>query len=171
LLIRCVLIQGWIQQNHTRLFDITTKISKGENTDDLFQLCIYELLNNRVINSIPDNEKFFYFARIVRNQYHSKNSKFHKVYRKHTFVELDSNMDIPQDDYEPEVITMEWVLQEVEKIKQEQWYLGQIFLLYLSKGANLTKLSKLTQIPINNLSRDIKIVKGILNNKLNEKLN
>jgi len=80
-------------------------------------------------------------------------------------------MDIPQDDYEPEVITMEWVLQEVEKIKQEQWYLGQIFLLYLSKGANLTKLSKLTQIPINNLSRDIKIVKGILNNKLNEKLN
>ena len=80
-------------------------------------------------------------------------------------------MDIPQDDYEPQVITMEWVLEEVEKIKQEQWYLGQIFLLYLSKGANLTKLSKLTQIPINNLSRDIKIVKGILNNKLNEKLN
>jgi hypothetical protein len=65
---------------------------------------------------------------------------------------------------------LEWVLDEVENIKKEQWYLGQIFLLYLSKGGNLTKLSRLTNIPINNLSRDIKIVKGILIDKLNEKL-
>jgi hypothetical protein len=164
------LIQGWIQDNHKRLFEITTKISKGENTDDLFQLCIEELLNNRVINSVPDNQKFFYFARIVRNQYHSKNSKFHKVYRKYQFTSLDSNIDIPQETYEEPSITLEWVLDEVEKIKKEQWYIGQIFLLYLSKGGNLTKLSKLTGIPINNLSRDIKIVKGILNNKLNEKI-
>lgn len=164
------MIQGWIQDNHNRLFEITTKISKGQNTDDLFQLCIEELLNNRVIDSVPDNQKFFYFARIVRNQYHSKNSKFHKVYRKHQFTSLDSNIDIAQEEYESPFITMEWLIEEVEKIRKEQWYLGQIFLLYLSKGGNLTKLSKLTGIPINNLSRDIKIVKGILNNKLNEKI-
>lgn len=164
------MIQGWIQDNHKRLLEITTKISKGDNTDDLFQLCIEELLNNRVITSVPDNQKFFYFARIVRNQYHSNNSKYHKVYRKYQFSSLDSNVDIPQETYEEPSITLEWVLEEIEKIKKEQWYLGQIFLLYLSKGANLTKLSKLTQIPINNLSRDIKTVKDILNNKLNEKI-
>lgn len=165
------MIQKWIEDNHSRLFEITTKISKGENTNDLFQLCMEELLNNQVIESVPDNQKFFYYARIVKNQYLSRNSKYHKIYRKYQFTSLDNNLDIPQESYEEPTITLEWVLQEVEKIKQQQWYLGQIFLLYLSKGANLTKLSKLTGIPINSLSRDIKVVKTILNNKLNEKLN
>lgn len=165
------MLQQWIDENHNRLFDIATKISKGIDTNDLFQLCILELLNNRNIHTVPDNEKFFYFARIVKNQFVSKNSKFHKIYRKQRFVELDSNLDIPEEEYQEPIITLDWVFEEIEKIKQKDWYLGQVFLLFLSKDANLTRTSKITGIPINNLSRDIKIVKSILNNKLKQKNN
>ena len=112
----------------------------------------------------------FFFARIVRNNFNSKTSKFHKIYRKNNFVELSSNIDIPQEEYEEPILSIEWVLQEVDKIKQYDWYLGQIFLLWLSRGANLTQLSKTTGIPINNLSRDIRQVKSILNKQYKEKL-
>lgn len=164
------MLQQWIDENHNRLLEITTKISKGVDTNDLYQLSIEELLNNRNIRSVPDNEKFFYFARIVKNQFASKNSKFHKIYRKHKFVELDSNIDIIEEEYQEPIVTLDWVLNEIEKIKEKDWYLGQVFLLFLSKDANLTRTSKITGIPINNLSRDIKIVKGMLNNKLKEKI-
>lgn len=164
------MLRSWVENNHKKLFEITCKVSKDEYPQDLFQLCIEELLNNRKVNSIPDDQKFFYFAKIVKNQFNSKNSKYHKIYRKYQFIQLDTNMDIPQDEYEPPSITMDWVLDEVEKIRREQWYLGQLFLLYLSRGANLTKLSKLTNIPISNLSRDINLVKNMLKSKLEEKL-
>jgi hypothetical protein len=164
------LIQAWIQENHKRLYEITKKLSKGIDTNDLFQLSVEELLINKNIHAVPDNEKFFYFARIVKNQYHSKTSKFHKIYRKHRFQSLDSSTDIIYEEYEEPVVSLEWVLEEIEKLKQKDWYLGQIFLLFLSKDANLTRTSEITGIPINNLSRDIKLVKGILHNKLKKKL-
>jgi len=165
------LLQKWIEDNHQRLFEIATKISKGVDTNDLFQLSIEELLRNQNIHDVPDNEKFFYYARIVKNQFASNNSKFHKIFRKHKFQKLDDNIDVIYEEYEEPVVTLEWVFEEIEKIKKTDWYLGQIFLLFLSKDANLTRTSKITGIPINNLSRDIKIVKGILNNKLKQKIN
>lgn len=165
------MLEQWITDNHKRLFEIASKVSKGIDTSDLFQLSIEELLKSRSIHAIPDNEKFFYFVRICKNQFASNNSKFHKIYRKHKFHQLDENIDVIYEEYEEPVITLEWVLNEIEEIKKKDWYLGQVFLLFLSKDANLTKTSKITGIPINNLSRDIKIVKGILNNKLKEKMN
>jgi hypothetical protein len=164
------LIQSWIQDNHKRLYEITKKISKGIDTNDLFQLSVEELLINKNINAVPDDEKFFYFARIVKNQYCSNNSKFHKIYRKNRFQSLETSFDLAYDEYEEPVLTLDWVLEEIEKLKHKDWYLGQIFLLFLSKDANLTRTSKITGIPINNLSRDIKLVKGILHKKLKEKL-
>jgi hypothetical protein len=83
---------------------------------------------------------------------------------------LDSSTDIIYEEYVEPVVSLEWVLEEIEKLKQKDWYLGQIFLLFLSKDANLTRTSEITGIPINNLSRDIKLVKGILHNKLKKKL-
>ena len=160
----------WIEENINELRKICSSISKQNNIDDLLQVSIEQLLTNRRINEIPDGEKLFFFARIVRNNFNSKTSKYHKIYRKHSFVELSSNIDIPIDDYEEPLLTMEWVLEEVDKIKQYDWYLGQIFLLWLSRGANLTQLSKSTGIAINSLSRDIRKVKLILNDKLKERL-
>ena len=164
------MLNDWIQQNINELIKICSSISRQNNVDDLLQVCIEQLLKSKRIHQVPESERLFFFARIVRNNFNSKTSNYHKVYRKNNFVELSSNIDIPQEEYEESILSIEWVLEEVDKIKQYDWYLGQIFLLWLSRGANLTQLSKATGIPINNLSRDIRQVKSILNKQYKEKL-
>ena len=164
------MLNDWIEENILHLQKICNRVAKQNNTDDLLQTSIEQLLNNKRIHDIPSNERLFFFAKIVRNNYNSKTSKYHKLYRKTNFVELGSNIDIPQEDYEEDIFTIEWVLEEVEKIKQQDWYLGQITLHYFAEDCNLTKLSKKIGIPINSLSRDIRKVKIILNDRRQEKL-
>ena len=164
------MLNDWIEQNILHLQKICNRVARENNTDDLLQTSIEQLLNNKRIHDIPDNERLFFFAKIVRNNFNSKTSRYHKLYRKTNFVELGSNIDIPNEEYEEEIFTIEWVVEEVEKIKQYDWYLGQITLHYFAEDCNLTRLSKKIGIPINNLSRDIKKVKLILNDKLQEKL-
>lgn len=164
------MLNDWIEENINELRKICNRVARQNNTDDLLQVSIQQFLTNRKVILIPDGEKLFFFARIVRNNFNSKTSKYHKIYRKTNFVELGSNIDIQQDEYHEPVLTLEWVLEEVEKIKQYDWYLGQITLHYFAEDCNLTKLSKKIGIPINNLSRDIRKVKVILNDKLQEKL-
>ena len=164
------MLNDWIEQNILHLQKICNRVAKQNNTDDLLQVSIEQLLNNKRIHDIPSRERLFFFAKIVRNNYNSKTSKYHKLYRKTNFVELGSNIDIPNEDYEEDIFTIEWVLEEVEKIKQQDWYLGQITLHYFAEDCNLTRLSKKIGIPINNLSRDIKKVKIILNDRRQEKL-
>ena len=164
------MLNDWIEQNITELRKICNRVAKQNNTDDLLQVSIQQFLTNRKITLVPDGEKLFFFARIVRNNFNSKTSKYHKIYRKHNFVELGSNIDIPQEEYTDPILTIEWVLNELEEMKKYDWYLAQITLHYFAEDCNLTRLSKKIGIPINNLSRDIKKVKLILNDKLQEKL-
>ena len=164
------MLNDWIEQNINELRKICNSVARQNNTDDLLQLSIHQLLTNKKIQDIPDGEKLYFFARIVRNNFNSKTSKYHKIYRKTNFVELGSNLDIPQEEYEEPILTIEWMLEELELLKKEDWYLATITLHFLSEGCNLTKLSKKVGIPINNLSRDIKKVKLILNKKYKEKL-
>lgn len=86
------------------------------------------------------------------------------------FIEFNPEIEVKCEEYEEPILTLEWVFEQVEIIKKHDWYLGQIFLLWLSREANLTKLSKDTGIPINNLSRDIRQVKSILNKLYKQKL-
>jgi sugar diacid utilization regulator len=79
-------------------------------------------------------------------------------------------MDISNEDSTDPILTIEWVLEQLEEIKKNDWYLAQITLHYFAEDCNLTRLSKKIGIPINNLSRDIRKVKVILNDKLQEKL-
>lgn len=164
------MLNDWIEKNINELRKICNSVARQNNTDDLLQLSIHQLLTNKKIQDIPDGEKLYFFARIVRNNFNSKTSKYHKIYRKTNFVELGSNLDIPQEEYEEPILTIEWMLEELELLKKEDWYLATITLHFLSEGCNLTKLSKKVGIPINNLSRDIKKVKLILNKKYKEKL-
>lgn len=164
------MLNDWIENNYNELRKICSSVAKTNNIDDLLQLSIEQLITNARIKDVPDSEKLFFFARIVRNNYNSKTSKYHKVYRSKKFVEYNFNLNIAVEEYEEPTLTIEWVLEEVQKIKNKDWYLGQIFLLYLSRGANLTRLSKEIGIPINNLSRDIKIVKIMLNKLYEQKI-
>ena len=164
------MLNDWIEQNINELRKICNRVAKQNNTDDLLQVSIQQFLTNRKVILIPDGEKLFFFARIVRNNFNSKTSKYHKIYRKTNFVELGSNIDIPQEEYTDPILTIEWVLNELEEMKKYDWYLAQITLHYFAEDCNLTRLSKKIGIPINNLSRDIKKVKVILNDKLQQKL-
>jgi hypothetical protein len=164
------LLKNWIEENINELKKICNRVAKQNNTDDLLQVSIEQLINNKRINDVPVNERLFFFAKIVRNNFNSKTSKYHKIYGNNRYVELNYNIDLPNEEYEEPILTMEWVLEEIEKIKQYDWYSGQIFLLWLAKGANLTQLSKQTGIPINTLSRDIREVKNYLNKLYNEKI-
>ena len=164
------MLNDWIEENITELRKICNRVAKQNNTDDLLQVSIQQFLTNRKITLVPNGEKLFFFARIVRNNFNSKTSKYHKIYRKTNFVELGSNIDIPQEEYTDPILTIEWVLNELEEMKKYDWYLAQITLHYFAEDCNLTRLSKKIGIPINNLSRDIKKVKLILNDKLQEKL-
>ncbi len=111
------MLNDWIEENINELRKICNSVARQNNTDDLLQVSIQQFLTNRKIDLIPDGEKLFFFARIVRNNFNSKTSKYHKLYRKTNFVELGSNIDIPQEEYEEDIFTIEWVLEEVEKIK------------------------------------------------------
>jgi excinuclease UvrABC helicase subunit UvrB len=164
------LLNDWIEENILHLQKICQSVSKNNDSSDLCQICLEQLLKSKTINNVPDEQKLYFFARLVRNNFNSKTSRYHKVYRKTNFVELGSNMDISNEDYTDSVLTIEWVLEEIEKIKQYDWYLGQITLHYFAEDCNLTRLSKKIGIPINNLSRDIRKIKIILNDKLQEKL-
>lgn len=164
------MLGAWIEDNINELRKICSSISRQNDIDDLLQISIEQLLNNKRIIQVPEDERLFFFARIVRNNFNSRTSKYHKVYRKTNFVELGSNIDIPQEEYEEPILTIEWMLEELELMKQEDWYLATITLHYLSEGCNLTKLSKKVGIAINSLSRDIKKAKLILNHKLQERI-
>jgi len=165
-----ILLNDWIEQNINELRKICQRVSKKNDSSDLCQICIEQLLKSKRIHEIPDSEKLYFFARIVRNNFNSNTSRYDKTYRKTNFVELGSNIDIIQDEYQEDILTIEWVLDELELLKKEDWYLATITLHYLSQGCNLTRLSKKVGIAINSLSRDIKKAKLILNQKLQERI-
>jgi DNA-directed RNA polymerase specialized sigma24 family protein len=153
----------WITNNYNELKTICSKITRGQDYEDLLHICVEQFLHNQVVKTIPDKEKLFFFARIVRNQYNSKSSKYHYTYRKYQFNEL-VEYDIPDVEYEETQFNLSWVKEELKKI---DWYYGRLFELYIEEGCSVTKLSKRTTIPINSVSRDINKVRRHLKQKRN----
>jgi DNA-directed RNA polymerase specialized sigma24 family protein len=143
---------------------ICRNVTKSDDIDDLFQLCVEELLKNKKIDSIPNEQKLYFFTRIVKNNYNSTKSKYHYQYRKFMWEDVD-NVELVEEEYEETEFNMEWVRKQLEQIKLDEWYYGRLFELYLEEGASLTNLSKRTTIPINSVSRDINRVRTILKNK------
>jgi len=123
--------------------------------DDLLHLCIEQFIKNKKVHQIPDKEKLYFFTKIVRNQYHSKSSKYHYTYRRYQFSEIVDN-DIAEIEYQEDEFNMNWVK---EQLKTIDWYYGRLFELYIEEGCSVTKLSKRTTIPINSVSRDINKVR------------
>ena len=160
------MINNWIENNFNELKKICDKITKGEDSDDLFQLSVEQFLKNRKSDDIPDNEKLFFFARIVRNNYNSNSSPYYHTYRKFKFSDID-NIDIQYLEYEEPVISLEWVMTQLNEL---EWYYKRLMELYIEEGCSITKLSKRTTIPINSVSRDINKVRTILINKRKEEL-
>jgi DNA-directed RNA polymerase specialized sigma24 family protein len=160
------LINTWIENNFSELKKICDKITRGEDSDDLLQLSVEQFLKNKKSDDIPDNEKLFFFARIVRNNYNSNSSPYYHTYRKFKFSEID-NIDIQYLEYEEPVINLEWVKVQLNNM---EWYYKRLMELYIEEGCSISKLSKRTTIPLNSVSRDINKVRSILLNKRKEEL-
>ncbi len=143
---------------------ICHKVTKTDDIDDLFQICVEDFIRNKKVKDIPDEQKLYFFTRIVKNNYNSTKSKYHYQYRKFKWEDVD-DVEIVDEEYEETEFNLEWVKNEIENIKLDEWYYGRLFELYLEEGASLTKLSKRTTIPINSVSRDINRVRTILKNK------
>jgi DNA-directed RNA polymerase specialized sigma24 family protein len=157
-------LNDWINQNYKEMLRICHKVTKTDDIDDLFQICVEDFIRNKKVKDIPDEQKLYFFTRIVKNNYNSTKSKYHYQYRKFKWEDVD-DVEIVDEEYEETEFNLEWVKNEIENIKLDEWYYGRLFELYLEEGASLTKLSKRTTIPINSVSRDINRVRTILKNK------
>lgn len=161
------MINTWIENNFNELKKICDKITRGEASDDLLQLSVEQFLKNQKVENIPDKEKLFFFARIVRNNYNSNSSPYYHTYRKFKFSEID-NLDIQYLEIEEPIINLDWVK---DQLNQLDWYFKRLMEMYIEEGCSITKLSRRTTIPLNSVSRDINKVRKILVNKRKEELN
>jgi hypothetical protein len=161
-------MNDWIEQNYTKIKKMCDKFSIGIDTDDLCQSCIEQFLTNKNVENIPVDKRFFFLTRIVMNNAQSNTSKFYTEYRKHKFSEI-KNIEVQDVEYD-EGITYDWVLEQIKDIKKEEWYYGRLFELYLQVGCSISKLSQMTTIPLNSVSRDINKVRKILKQKRKEHL-
>lgn len=148
-------MKHWISENYNELKNICGKFSTPEEVDDLLHLCLEEFMKNKRVTEIPDDQKIYFFTKIVRNQYNSESSKYHYTYRKYKFNDM-VEADIPEIEYTEDQFNMEWVQ---EQLKTIDWYYARLFQLYIDEGCSVTKLSKRTTIPINSVSRDINKVR------------
>jgi len=148
-------LKHWISENYSELKNICSKFSTQEEVDDLLHLCLEEFMKNKRVKEIPDEQKIYFFTKIVRNQYNSESSKYHYTYRKYKFNDMVES-DIPEIEYQEDEFNMEWVQ---EQLKTIDWYYARLFQLYIDEGCSVTKLSKRTTIPINSVSRDINKVR------------
>jgi DNA-directed RNA polymerase specialized sigma24 family protein len=160
------LINIWIENNFNELKKICDRITRGEDSDDLLQLSVEQFLKNRKSDDIPDKEKLFFFARIVRNNYNSNSSPYYHTYRKFKFTDID-DIEIQYLPYEEPVINLDWVKDQLNNM---EWYYKRLMELYIEEGCSITKLSKRTTIPLNSVSRDINKVRKILIDKRKEEL-
>ena len=163
-------MNDWITENIKELERICRNVSKQNDIQDLLQTCVEQFLKNKKTDEIPDEQKLYFFTRIVRNNYGSKTSAFYMQHKRFQFQELNGK-EIVEHEYEEPVITMEWMLNEIEQLKKTEWYYGRLMELYLQEGCSITKLAQRTTIPINSVSRDINKVRKILKQKREQKLN
>jgi len=150
------MINEWISDNHDELQKICKRVSKLENPSDLCQICIEQLINNKKVSKVPDDEKLYFFTRIVQNNYYSKSSPYYYTYTKHKFNEYDNNEEQPDIPYEENPINLDWVDNELNNM---DWYYKKLFRLFIEENCSISRLSQRTTIPLNSVSRDINKVR------------
>ena len=168
-LINYVLLNFWITENYNELKKICKKITRGQQCDDLLQMCVEQFLKSKRVPEVPDSQKLFFFARIVRNNYNSTTSPYYHQYGKFKYDEIE-NIEIPYLSYEEPIINLDWVKEQIEKDKKDgDWYYSRLFEIYIEQGCSVTKTSQITTIPINSVSRDLNKYRKQLN-KLRDKV-
>lgn len=151
-------LETWIQKNHQELIDIAFNITKNhEDTLDLYQEVIIQLLSKpETIQGLPDDNKKYYYIKVLKNNWYSNNSPYQYHRRKYekTFLPLftDYQHNIPDEDYTETIPDINWVYQKLEKL---DWFDKDLFILWMELGS-YTEVSKETTIPLNSVGKYIK---------------
>lgn len=153
-------MNNWLQLNYEKLKGICKKITKDNDVDELLHFCIEQAYANKKFNLIEnDNERTYFFTKIILNNFKSKSSPYYTTYKKHRLETIDDYEPVDTEPYKEDIIDLEWVKNEIKWFKKDDWYLSRLFELYIEEGCSLTKLHLRTTIPIVSLSRDIKKVR------------
>lgn len=154
------MLNDWIEQNIEKLKHITYKVAKEIN-EDLFQVCIEQLLKNPKSNNLTDKERLYFFVKIVKNNFYSKSSQYYYAYTKYQFSEL-SQIEIA--DEEPNTFDeLEWVHSQIDKDKKtKNWYYARLMEIFIEEGGSIMNTTKRTTIPRNSVSRDINKYRQVL---------
>lgn len=145
--------------------DICKSIAKQNNVDELLHYCIDQVITNQKFLSIDnDAQKYYYFTRVVLNNYNSKTSPYHTTYRSDKISHL-GDTDIEDRNEFIDSCDLDWVKKELKEMMIDDWYYARLFELYIEENCNLSKLNKRTTIPLGPLSRDINRVRTKLKDK------
>ncbi len=158
-------LNNWISKNYIELQHVVGRITNNHpDSDELYQEVMLQLLEKpEKINRLKDEEKLYYFIRVVKNNWHSSTSPFQ--YQRQKLKRLNIPYDhkhgktLLDDDYEVNTPDMEWVYHEVNKM---EWFDRDLFKLWCELGT-YTKVSKDTTIPLNSVGKYIKDTIKVLN--------
>ena len=134
--------------------------------DDLYQeivLIILEMTEER-IQAIGDTCLKCFFYVVARNQYCSKNSAFHRKYRKEAIVLREHARDIAQA-MQSSCIEQDFLDKVERAMKTVQWYDEGILSLYIEHGT-LQKVSNLVGIPLKSIHHTVSSTRKILKKKI-----
>lgn len=146
--------------NYEKLRGICSKITKDNDVDELLHFCIEQAYNNKKFLTLEsDNDRTYFFTRIILNNFKSKSSPYFTTYKKNRFESLEDYEPAETEPYQEDKIDLEWVKNEIKWFKKDDWYLSRLFELYIEEGCSLTKLHLRTTIPLVSLSRDIRKVR------------
>ena len=150
----------WIGENYNELEHITKNIVKDYNdVGDLLHCVIEQILKKNALDPLLERERVFYFIRVLPNNYFSKTSPYYYQYKKkgasETHFDTKYYENLPDEPYQEQVPTLEWVYKELEHLS---WFDKDLFLLWMELGT-ITAVSKKTTIPRNSVGRYINQIK------------
>lgn len=160
----------WISiSGGTMLRNVRNYVKDDHVADELFQCVVLQLLEKSdKIDKVKDNEKLFYFIRVIKNNYNSNTSPFmyKRVRDKKRLVEMNEEIThleeeeyIEDDSFPP----IEWIREQLDNEDLFTWYQKDLWNLYFELKT-LISVSRQTTIPSNTVSRHIKQI----NDKLKE---
>ena len=154
----------WISKNHNEMLSLVKGIVKGDDdiSNELYQCVVTQLLEKpQKVDEVPDHHKVFYFIRVVKNNYYSKTSpySYRLVKDRNRHVQIDEGLTSIEDvPYEEPFEYKQWVNEQLDNEDLFTWYEKSIFQLYIEL-TSYVRVSKQTTIPVNSVSRHLKVVK------------
>jgi hypothetical protein len=155
-------LKNFLDGNYEKIVSMTSKICKCSEYEELAHHVITEFINNPKAERLilnENNEAMAFISLIVRNQYFSKNSPYHKLYRQSGRVYNDRAIpEIEEESYDHskdfQLEMIEGILEEMELDRGEQWYQASLFRLWIESG-NVSEIHRQTGIPRQSIANAI----------------